>query len=417
MTGTREPFGIAGLTLALVVSCLFLLGTPAVAQLRPATAGNVAAADNAATAFWNPAGMTRLDEAQVVVQAIMAVSHSKFDVDESKTTVDGGDSDDMTKVVGVPFVFYARPFLDDFRFGFSLMVPAGLGTDYGKSWAGRYITQESTLFFLNAAPSLAYRINDQFSVAAGLTVTYTSFETKSAINNIEDSLADGRIELETSGVGVGGNFALLYEPWCHTRFGLVYSMESDTDLDGVPEFKGLGPKLNTALSLAGVLGRKVEVATSIPRRLSVGVYHEFTDRIAVMADFAWIDWSEFGSVDLSVGDHSASVDADFNDIFMGSIAMDYVLDRTWTLSAGFMYLSEAVSDDKRSLSLPMDAAWGLGIGAARPLGDTLGLRTNLTYYGPGSAPVDTQPNALSGRVAGEFVDNFAIAIDVSLIWG
>ena len=63
----------------------------------------------------------------MVVQGIMAISTSKFEVDKSKTTVDGGDSDDLTNVSGIPFIYYARPFWDDFRFGFSFVVPAGLG--------------------------------------------------------------------------------------------------------------------------------------------------------------------------------------------------------------------------------------------------------------------------------------------------
>ena len=55
--------------------------------MRPAHAGNVATADSAATMAWNPAGITRLEKSQFVVDAIMAVSTSKFEVND-KTTVD-----------------------------------------------------------------------------------------------------------------------------------------------------------------------------------------------------------------------------------------------------------------------------------------------------------------------------------------
>lgn len=37
--------------------------------------------------------------------------------------------------------------------GFSVSVPAGIGTDYGDTWAGRYQAQSSSLFFVNLKPA------------------------------------------------------------------------------------------------------------------------------------------------------------------------------------------------------------------------------------------------------------------------
>jgi long-subunit fatty acid transport protein len=123
------------------------LALPAAGQVRPANTGNLATADNAATAFWNPAGLTRLEKTELMTEAILVVSRSQFEV-EPETTVDGGNGDDQTSLVAIPAIYVSKPIGERWRIGGSLNVPSGIGSDYGSDWAGRYITQESTLFSL-----------------------------------------------------------------------------------------------------------------------------------------------------------------------------------------------------------------------------------------------------------------------------
>ena len=78
------------------------------AQLRPALAGNHASAESAATVYFNPAGITRLEGRELVVSSILAYSRSQFDV-SSATTTAGGDSDLQENFVGVPSLYFATP--------------------------------------------------------------------------------------------------------------------------------------------------------------------------------------------------------------------------------------------------------------------------------------------------------------------
>src|SRR5512132_3268885 len=66
---------------------LYEMATP---DLGTASAGRAAAADNAATAFGNPAGMTRLDQSQMLVGIQPAYGESHFDKGND-TTVSGGN--------------------------------------------------------------------------------------------------------------------------------------------------------------------------------------------------------------------------------------------------------------------------------------------------------------------------------------
>src|SRR5512134_1520336 len=66
---------------------LYEMATP---DLGTASAGRAATADNAATAFGNPAGMTRLDQSQMLIGVQPGYGISRFDKD-NETTISGGN--------------------------------------------------------------------------------------------------------------------------------------------------------------------------------------------------------------------------------------------------------------------------------------------------------------------------------------
>ena len=101
------------------------------ADIGPAGSGLTARASNASSAFWSPAGITRLDQPQLMVGATVAVTQSKFEVDESNRS--GGDADSDTTLLAIPSFYYVHPVNERWRVGASLTVPSGFGNEYGKS--------------------------------------------------------------------------------------------------------------------------------------------------------------------------------------------------------------------------------------------------------------------------------------------
>lgn len=69
---------------------LMMAVEPATAQLGPALSGLNATARDATTVYWNPAGMTRLPNTQLVVVGSIGYVASEFKVKEG-TTETGGD--------------------------------------------------------------------------------------------------------------------------------------------------------------------------------------------------------------------------------------------------------------------------------------------------------------------------------------
>jgi long-subunit fatty acid transport protein len=96
-----------------------------------------------------------------------------------------------------------------------------------------------------------------------------------------------------------------------------------------------------------------------------------------------------------------------------SIGVGYRWDNRTQVNAGVAYVASPVDDDDRALYLPLDDTWIFGIGVERELDNGDIFTANLEYIDIGEAPVDQENSALSGRVKGEYQNNYAVLLDLS----
>jgi len=375
---------------------------------RPGFTGLTALADSPDAAFWNPASMTRVPES-LELQLATAYSNSDFEVEEATFT--GGDPSKQDTINLIPGVYYVKPLNDEWVYGLSMSVPSGFGWDYGSSWSGRYISQESSLTFLALNNSLAYRWNEDLSVSAGIQIMYADSVSKARINNIGPR-GDGRIKLEEDGVGAGFTLSSLYEFSPDTRFGVTYRSETELDLDGSPELENIDNIYLAALNDLNLLG-EIDVDFKVPQQVQLGLFHQINDRYSVTADVVWIDMSEFGVTSVSAGPDTVSVESTFEDTYFASIGVGYRWDNRTQVSVGMGYMASPVDDDDRTLYLPLDELWVFGIGVERELESGDILTVNFEYIDIGDAPVDQENSSLSGRVKGKYENNYAALLDVS----
>ena len=111
-----------------------------------------------------------------------------------------------------------------------------------------------------------------------------------------------------------------------------------------PSYNNVGLLLNGALNAAGLVGNSVDLGITVPQRVLVSVYHELTDRLAVMGDFGWDNWSQFGKVDVSVSMTSLATNVQYQATYHTGIGGQYRLDPDWRINTGFGYDSSMVKD-------------------------------------------------------------------------
>lgn len=396
--------------LKVCVVSLFGLATPPAVAGSAGFAGIAASADNAETASSNPAGMSRLAAPATSLSLMLAKGFGEFEVDESQTTTGGGDPDDDSSLVFLPQAYYVRPLSEDLHVGISLTVPSGFGSDYGSDWAGRYYTDSYSLVYLAVTPALSWRINEQWSVGVAVGINYIASESEVALNTLTPGAPDGRMKAELDGVGSNINLSLLWEMSDKTRFGLSYTSESKTDIDGDLKFRNPGPVIGGLLE-RGVLSDDIEVEQVQPQRIIGGLYHELDSGAFVVADLGWVEFSRFGANSISFDGEKIDVeDGNYNNFWAGAVGYGFPESngRRFTLDA--FYVQAPVDDDKRTLALALDRIWGVGAGVQFDRGEGEAIEFNVHLVDFGEGPVDTGPSAVRGRVVGETDNPYALIL-------
>ena len=149
------------------------------------TAGQTAIAEDAATVYYNPAGMTLLDGAQILVSSGFVLISTSFE--NKGTTAPLGDpahgsTGAKDQIFPVPSLFATAPLSNRLTVGLGLFAPFGQANKYASDWVGRYQLQSISLKTIDIDPTIAYRVDDSFSLGAGLDIQYAHLKRKNAID-------------------------------------------------------------------------------------------------------------------------------------------------------------------------------------------------------------------------------------------
>jgi long-chain fatty acid transport protein len=381
----------------------------ALGDIGPALSGLTGSANDATSVFFSPAGITRLDRPELVVQTAFVYANSKFDVDSA--TFGGGNGDNDQQVSVIPGLFYVHPYNERLSFGVSVNIPSGMGYDFGKQWSGRYHVTETSLAFVAGTGVAAYKVTDKLSLAAGPYVMYVDSVSKARVNNPLPSYSDGHVKLEEDGADIGFTLGVMYEFTDSTRIGANYRSELNPDLDGTPTFHNLDPLLRETLAAADLLGTEVVVDFTIPALFQVGFYTEFADQWSMTGDLTWLDMSEFGITHVKVEKDSISVQSTFKDMWAMTTGLRYAYGENRAVSVGGLYATSPIKDSNRDIGLPLDRIIGGGVGYEMPFFSYL-CRLNLNYFDLGDGDVSQEGGPLTGDFEGSFGKNWAVMLDL-----
>jgi long-chain fatty acid transport protein len=378
----------------------------------PALTGLVGKADNAEVSFTAPAAMSRLEGTHTTLQGMVALPFSSFDVDEDITTIDGGDPDNGTDPVVVPFGYYVRQLNDRWHAGISLTIPSGFGSNYGNTWAGRYQAVDFSLVYVSLTPAVSYRVTDQFSVGLGVGANYTAETSENKIPLLFSD-DDGKIKSDLDGVGINVTLSAFYEFSERTRAGISWTSDSDADLEGKVKLRKLDPIFDEIATDLDIKNIDTKITNTLPQRVLAGIYHEFESGDYFTVDGMWMKFSDFSvsNLELDGTDVNITTPDIYNDLWAINAGYGYRVDSRKTYRIGAMYLSQGVDDEDRSFSIRIDEMWAVGAGVSYALDGGKRVDANLTFLNTGEAPVDQ--TTLTGRVAGENDDPYALLLELT----
>jgi long-chain fatty acid transport protein len=370
-----------------------------------AAAGYAARAQDATTVLTNPAGMVRLDGTQVQLGTQLLYSDLKFSNsgDSSPRLGNNGSGNIVGNNGWFPGggLFISYSVSPDLKLGLAATSTFGSVLDYNDNWPGRYYVQQATLIGASLLPSIAFRVTDKLSLGASVNAMYGYLENETGINNIFG--ADGKLTMRDSTWGWGGNLGLMYEATPGTRFGLTYSSRVKLDFEPQARFSGTGPLLTALLGARGLNRTTVDLGITVPQQVMGSVFHTVNDRLALLGNVGWQQWSKFGDVEVGIADinnpTSLTTKLDFKDTWHAALGAQYRISEPWRLNFGIAYDS-AFQSGNVSPILPTNQGWRFGVGGQNQVDKTFAWGLAAEYIYGGTGDVNKQaplPVLLGGR--------------------
>ncbi|WP_429020408.1 outer membrane protein transport protein [Aeromonas allosaccharophila] len=397
MTTTIFKKSLIAATIALatgqVHAAAFQLNEHSASGLGRAYAGEAAIADNASVLARNPAAMTTFDKMAVSVSGTYI--KPDVDVDGKVAGVYPASESGIAPAAFVPASYFIQPLNEQWAWGIGLFSNYGLSTEYPKTYNAGIQAGDTELVTFNINPNIAYRINEHFSIGAGINAVYGAAELNryagmlapalSAQTTIPHSADTNIAHLKGDTWGFGWNVGTLYEVNENHRFALTYRSQVDMSFDG--DFKGLTSRYQTVDG---------NLKLDLPAQAEFAGYHRLNQQFAVHYSVNWTDWSAFQELKATSTSGATLLQKDekFKDSTRYSIGGTWYINPAWEARLGFAYDNSPIEPEYRSLSIPdSDRVW-YSAGATYHINTDMSVDFGMAYLD--GKEVDVNETLVSG---------------------
>jgi len=368
-------------------------------SMGTAGAGAQAYANDASTAFHNPAGMTRIDGRQFAAAAGLIYADVKFNPD-ADTPIPGGDGGSAGGFAPLVGSHYVHSVSDKFKLGMNVVAISGAALDYDDDWAGRYLGQEITLMTISLVPGIGYRISEKFSVGAGVNITYGTLDLDAAIPNpLGPENPDGKVKVEDADDwDVGFQVGVLFELSEDTRIGAIYFSGIEPDFSGDAKIKPVG------------LEAGVDLKIDFPEMIRGSIYHKLNEKFALLGTLGWEKWSDLDKIPVSTGGGSAAIPTNWDDVWHFSGGIHYIPNEKWIFMTGVAYDTSPAEKKYGNPLLPVDRQVRLAFGTQYHWKENVDIGAAFVYADLGESRIQTD------KLIGDYEDNQAYMIGLNINW-
>jgi len=385
---------------SLTASDAFRLPCQSPASMGSANAGASAGGADISAMFFNPASLALYDGNQ----AVLGFSYINLQVElrdlsgtraavfpapmqpiSGPTSVPNGGSSGL-----VPNLFASWSLSPDLKAGIAINAPFGLGVEYGSDFVGRYHALKSELQVVDIAPTLAYRINPQWSVGAAFIARRGEVDMKNAVDfgaigaavgvpGLLPGGQDGIAKANASKWGYGYKLGLMYQPTEALRLGMGFESAISLDLRGDIHYAGVPAPL-AGFFQDGRIGGEFR----LPSVLSFGFAYAFSGSLSLQGQWSRAEWSSFKQFRMKFLDAAAPAptesitDFGMQDSTWTSLGLSWKPSEAWTLRCGAAKISPAATT-YRSPSLPDNPATWAALGAGYTFSKTLSVDFAYTH--------------------------------------
>ncbi len=325
--------------------------------------GRIAQVDDSSAVQQNPANMVDLPTTQLqLTPSIVYIS-----ADFASPNGQHASTTDPWKLL--PNAFATTPLLDGkLALGLGLTVPFGLNNEWDQNSSAfarptgvlRYqAPYSSELQTINVNPAVSYKICDFLQAGAGLDIMWSQVTLKQfypwfifpGSTGLEP---DGQLEVKGDGIGLGGNLGLTWLITERQRLAVTYRSPITVDYGGDFTVDNITP---TAAFLGATPRSDLTTQIGFPAMVAAGYGIKLSDALRLEADFEWIQFSRFKSLNLGVGNNafllpSTSIPQNWRDTFTAGVSADWHFAANWVLRGGYQFYQSPVPDSTFSPTIP-----------------------------------------------------------------
>jgi long-chain fatty acid transport protein len=246
-------------------------------------------------------------------------------------------------------------------------------------------------------PSVAVRVHEKFSIAAGVNMMYAHMEYDVGA----PPGGPGQVQMDDlSDFKPGAVVSALWEPREDTRVGVLWQQEIELKLSGTIGFAGGAGPGDVALKLQMPFAQAVRAS----------VLHEITPNLWLAGSFRWEDWSTFQEQWVFFPGFSTQLIRGWDDTFGGSLGLRWQFSNRWALLTGVGYDSSPVNASFRTADLPVDRQIRVAVGTQYAWSENTVIGFNFSYANLGDATI------ASDTLTGQYDDNDLYAVAFYVGW-
>lgn len=373
------------------------------------TAGVASPCDDGSAMFYNPAALAVKPERLISLGGTLIGPRGDY-----VPNAGSGGAELSPNWYPVPGVYIVLPLGERAAFGLGLWAPYGLTTEWDESFEGRFTAYKTTLQSPYVQPTFAWRPNDRLAIGAGLDIAYNNLELKQRLDLSTQQLAPGLtfgaigvprftdfadFRIKGHKVTMGAHLGVLVNPDGPVSFGARYMTRQKIDADDLElETRQIATGLRTPVPLPGIpAGTPIDALLApqfqaggrlsnqgavteltLPDQVAVGLAFKPTERVKVLADYWWTNWSQFETLEFRTENGLEEIiDKQYENTNAFRFGLDMTATETLTVRGGFILHDAAAPDGAITPDLPEGGRWlvtgGLGLNVSKS------MRMDLAY--------------------------------------
>lgn len=368
------------------------------------SAAYVASANGADASYYNPANMALMGGGAEIETAFTYINLPKVQYTDALNA--GFNSDSKEEHFFVPTMHYVSPMVGNWRYGLSIVAPAGLSKRWDEAFT-RATAEEFTLKVIEVNPTASYKFSEEFAIGFGLRGVYTDgVVTSNAIGLGSPANRD----LTGDSIDFGYNVAVSYKPIKDLTISSTYRSKVDLTVEG------------DARLVNGLYNGGASVEIPLPASLTLAAAYTM-DKTTVEFVFERTYWSSYKDLDFNYDvDLTATAMAGFDraiaknwkDVNAYRIGIVHQYSDALKLMAGFAIDKNPVPNNTLGFELPDSDAKLYSLGCEYKLSEKMKIGLAYLFDDKESRTVTNRSATNTTAPYGTFTDSGAHLVTASL---